>query len=524
MEFPHPPDLHPAFLQPGTLVGPWRVVSRRGRGTYGVVYRAVREGQEQQGIVALKIAMTQLDSRFDREVELLSRIHHPSVPRPRDDGFWRSPQGALYPYIVMDWVEGMPLYEWAATHNPSSCRVARMLAQVASALAATHEAGGVHRDVKGDNTLVKQDGERVVLTDFGLGNHTGAATLTPYPIPPATPAYRSPEAWVFARRYGSHPRAHYTAQPTDDLFALGITAYRLVTEQYPPPTEPGLDGSEVWHVEGEVLKQPRELNPRVSQRLNALILKMLAVNPAERGTAQELAEALEHLSESKDPEDHVPLFGWETLEPSDWPTQDRDAPSNPDHRPLFRDMEKVHAAEHRASAARKTLDRIEVDGLRVALARTEQGSWREPSSGSGRTRWVWLTLVVAAVVMPLLLKAPRQESLSEEFLEAPMMVQAESLDGERDAGTVDLGDGVLASAATFETPMLYRWSVYSAEFPKGPLPGQRRAPCPGSVEIQGGCWMKHEASPPDCPDFAYEWRGSCFVPIFSKPRPSSSEP
>jgi eukaryotic-like serine/threonine-protein kinase len=525
MEFHRSPELHPAFLQPGTLVGPWRVLSRRGRGSYGVVYLAVKDGHEYEGPVALKIALMELDSRFERELEILSRVHHPSIPRPKDHGFWRSPGGVLYPYIAMEWVEGTPLYDWAAQHNPSPCGVYRLLAQAASALAATHAVGGVHRDVKGDNVLVKQDGDRAVLLDFGLGHHTGAETLTPLPIPPATPAYRSPEAWRFAQRFGHVGRAHYVAQPKDDLFALGVMAYRLVTEQYPPPTDPSMDGSEVWHVEGERLRSPRELNPRVPPRLDALILKVLSVKPEERGTAQELAEALEHAAQSTSPEDHVPLFGWETLARSDWPTLNMDGPSNPENRPLFRDMAKAHAAEKRDAAARIVLDGREVNELGRALAPTYPDAWR-PYRVSKHRRWFWLALVAAAMTMPLVLKSPTQETSFPDPVEAPLIVEAEAMDrGDGDAGTVDLGDGTLTSVVSFETPIPYRGGgVSGAELPKDPLPSQRRPPCTGSIEIQGGCWLKHEAAPPDCPDIAYEWRGGCYVPILSKPRPSSSDP
>jgi hypothetical protein len=80
---------------------------------------------------------------------------------------------------------------------------------VARALEATHAACGVHRDVKGDNVLVRPADGRVFLTDFGAGHYRGAATLTTKLLPPGTPAYRSPEAWGFLRVFRRHPTAHY---------------------------------------------------------------------------------------------------------------------------------------------------------------------------------------------------------------------------------------------------------------------------------------------------------------------------
>jgi serine/threonine protein kinase len=474
MECLHPPDLHPAFLQPGMRVGPWRVVSRRGRGTYGVVYRAVKDGHEHEGLVALKIAVTEWDERYERELELLSRVHHPSVPRPRDSGTWTSPGGRIYPYIVMEWVEGMPLYEWAAAHNPSSSDVIRLLAQIAWALDATHAAGGVHRDVKGDNVLVKKDADRAVLTDFGAGHPTGAETLASWPLPPGTPAYRSPEAWQFAQRNGRRPKAHYASQPTDDLFALGVTAYRLVTERYPPPTEPSMKGAEVWHVEGEQLRPPRELNAQVAPQLDALIMKMLAVDPRERGSARELAEALE----------------------------------------------KVHAIVQQDAAPRVIQGRLEGEEPRRTQPVTQKRRPPQPERNKG---WLWLTLAIAAIVLPLAMKSPRFESGAWEPTEESRLARVEATDGDRgDAGAVGVGGGTLTSAVAIDTPVMYR-SVSGGEFPKPPLPGQRRPPCPGAIEIQGGCWMKNDASPPDCPEIAYEWRGGCYVPVLSKPRPVISD-
>src|SRR5512140_2250053 len=134
-----PPSLpHPAMLPPGTVVGSWRVVAWAGRGVYGAVYRAVPEHSELAPPVALKVAQHPADPRFARERELLFRLRHPSIPRLWDAGEWLHPSGARYPFVVMEWVDGVPLYQWARLNPGYSAQVPRLLAQLARALQAVH--------------------------------------------------------------------------------------------------------------------------------------------------------------------------------------------------------------------------------------------------------------------------------------------------------------------------------------------------------------------------------------------------
>jgi hypothetical protein len=127
--------VHP--LIPGTRVGAWRVKAWRGQGAYGAVYRAVRRGWRRSGPVALKVALLPWDGRLAREAELLSRLSHPSIPRLLERGGLKPFSGAEYPFIVMEWVEGTPLYAWAEQHAPSGKQVCRGLARLAEA--ATNE-------------------------------------------------------------------------------------------------------------------------------------------------------------------------------------------------------------------------------------------------------------------------------------------------------------------------------------------------------------------------------------------------
>ncbi|WP_224249862.1 serine/threonine-protein kinase [Hyalangium gracile] len=298
---PHVHTAHPDALPPGTEVGPWRVEAWAGQGVHGAVYRAVRVGQEQAGPVALKLALTPDDPRMARERALLSLVDHPSIPRLLDSGEWRHPHGTRHPYLIMQWVDGAPLYLWAEFHSTRGRPVLRMLAQLARALQTLHAQGAVHRDVKGGNILVRHTDGRAVLTDFGSGFQAGAATLTPPGVFPGTPVYRPPEAMLHELRSVRGARTGYSAGPADDLYALGVTACRLVTGEYPAPGEPTRDEAGNWRLETVVPPAALFRDRHVAPPLRALILRMLSVRPEERGTAAELADLLEeaeaHLQE-----------------------------------------------------------------------------------------------------------------------------------------------------------------------------------------------------------------------------------
>ncbi len=286
MEREPAPVGHLFCLPPGTRVEDWLLVGCHGHGASGVVYRAVRIGHEAEGFVALKMALFPWDPRFMREVGLLSLVHHPSIPRLLGHGFWQDPSGMSFPFIVMEWVEGPSLYEWARECAPTNRQVLQVLAQLARALEATHACRAVHRDVKGDNVLVRRSDGRAMLTDFGAGHYQAAARLTWQPLPPGTPPYRSPEAWLFELRSGHSEGARYLAGPADDVYALGVTAYRLVTGQYPPGPELRQDEQGAWHPEEVPLPAAGAQPPRGSPAQRADPPHALGVSRGSRNSGR----------------------------------------------------------------------------------------------------------------------------------------------------------------------------------------------------------------------------------------------
>jgi len=510
--------MHPGGLGDGTRVDGWRVLWRHELGTFGVVYLAVRVGQEAAGPCALKLARGRGDARMLREAGLLERVQHPNVPRLRGHGQWYG-----FPYVVMDWVEGPVLYRWARMGNPSRRQVTRLLAKVAGALAAVHAEGGAHRDMKGDNVLVRlKDGEPM-LTDFGAGTWEGAAAVT-VQGPPGTPLYFSPE------RLRAHlglvpPGAPSGAGPADDVYGLGVTAFRLLTDSY-PFLELDEEQRTQERLAGRPPRAPHELNPGVPLDLGALVLRMLVARPEERPAAQEVAAALEALEGSAEASWEEPLFAWETEESRLGPGQRLQ--SRVEYERLL-----VHARIEEGQA------RVAAELARVQAAKREQARPapppRPPPAAPKRRAVPWPEVAAAAVGLSLVAAGAlglkwksEQEPQVPPAKEAAVAQEASREQAmERDGGTVGMGDDALGSASS--TPsgeMPAEQQGVEAEMPTKPRPDQKRPPCDPrwEVEIRSGCWFVLPTVKAPCGVVAYEWQGACYYPVRATARPTTSEP
>jgi eukaryotic-like serine/threonine-protein kinase len=505
----------PDSLRPGQLVGPWRVEGYGGRGTYGVVYRARRAGHPGSLPVALKMALFPDDPRFGREVGILSRVHHPAVPRLIDRGWWHANTEVMHPYLVMEWSRGLPLYRWASVHSATQRQVLRVVAQVAWGLEVVHRSGCLHRDVKGDNILVEPE-VRGLLTDFGSGTWAGAPPITERIIAPGTPEYRSPEALRFLWEHWRDKGARYSARPADDLYALGVSLYKLVTGMYPPPgTDPEARESpqREWH---PPRLQTQERDVRVLPGVATLIERMMAREPQARGHARELAEAAESVAEHAGGEADVPLFGPEP--------QATEAVRVPVHWGPQAIVSKQPASEATAVPAREVpLGGEDWPAPEFLAVPVQKEAWVSDSKAPEHSRVLLPGLAAAAVVLLAVVilwgsSGPREQ--------APELARAEPManGAAPDAGTRGLGDSTPTTRVTSEeSPVVLEAKVIATEFPDEPLPGQRRAPCKGnSVEINGGCWMVTTIQPP-CGDDAYEWKGSCYYPILTRAKPRTSK-
>jgi len=490
-------EVNPLSLPLGMRMGPWRVTGYRGRGSYGTLYQAERVGHEAQGPFALKLAVYPRDPRFEHEAQLLSRIHSPHVPGLIAQGVWEHPSG-VYPYLIMQWLDGEPLYEWADRRNPSEDQVLRVLAQVTQALEATHAVGCLHRDVKGSNVLVRGTDTWAFLTDFGAGHFRGAATLTSKLLPPGTPAYRSPEAYAFVQAFRRHPTAHYPASTCDDLFAMGVMAYRLVTDDYPPSTYPEDPGSEVWREGGGGPRPPRELSPRVSPELDAFILRLMAQAPEERfyGRAKEAAEALEKLARRTRPRAASPLFVW-----------------GYENLPRVRSPEAAYLTALHDAKARKALEEREAKE-KARPPKTTEPPRRSVSVPNWAAAGAVALLTLVLILITLRLQGERQQAGART-------------DSHKDR-SISVGDSAMPPAISTMTLESRSDSVptLARPLPEKPLPGQRQPPCVPRIEtvLRGACWVHVGNMSPPCGTTAYEWDGRCYIATFNAPRQPTSKP
>lgn len=449
----------PSYLRPGTQVGEWRVVSRRGRGGSGVVYRVEHAEQENGEPFALKIALRPMDEHFACEAEMLARVRHGYVPRLRDSGRWTGAGGAVFPYLVMQWVEGEPLFQWAERNTITSRQAMIFVAQVGRALAAVHAMGGVHRDVKGENVLVASGGP-AMLTDFGSSTYRGARELTRSSELPGAPQYWSPEALHYLWRIRRRSTASYEARPSDDVYALGVMAYRLVTGTYPPG----------WAPKGDGVTRAGPVAPErlvtVNSELATLIRRMLSQEPAARGRAEEVAEALEQAAKRA----------------GRWADQ-----------PIVR----------------KGTWASRMDALRAELRRPEVA---------------WMGWLAAAVLGGALALKPWRAPNDEKpvVLPAAMASVEQAREEEEHGGTAALGNEAVAKRSSGKKAEA-RPATLTLQMPKKPVPGQRAPPCKKyELMMNGGCWIIVPSEAPPCGDELFEWKEACYAPSLSVGRTSTS--
>ncbi len=255
----------------------YKVLKQLGRGGMATVYLALQESVDRE--VALKIMSPALmvdpnfGERFLREARIAAKLHHRHVVGVHDVG----KHGDIH-YIAMEFVAGGSAHhEDGKPDDPTY--VLRVVREIATALGYAHSKGFVHRDVKPDNILMRDDGSSA-LTDFGIARANDSATrMTRTGAVIGTPHYMSPEQ---ARGRPLDGRA--------DLYSLGCVLYEMLMGRVPYQADDPLAVG-IMHITEPVPKLSRHLVP-----IQPLLNRMMAKTPEERfQDGGEVAEAIREI-------------------------------------------------------------------------------------------------------------------------------------------------------------------------------------------------------------------------------------
>ncbi|GAB2745050.1 hypothetical protein GCM10027174_18580 [Salinifilum aidingensis] len=261
------------------LADRYRLERRLGSGAMGVVWLATDERLQRS--VALKQLLPQLGAdaeqaeearqRAMREGRIAGRLHHPNVVAVHD-----VTEHEGLPVLVMEHVPARSLADVLTERvTLAPAEAAAIGGQAAEALAAAHEAGVVHRDVKPGNVLITEDGT-VKITDFGISHAAGDITVTQTGMLNGTPAFLAPE---IAR--GKPPA------PASDVFSLGATLYAAV-EGHPPFGQQTDNALAVLHEAAAGNVPP----PQRAGPLTPVLVQAMAAAPEARVGPQQLGAAL----------------------------------------------------------------------------------------------------------------------------------------------------------------------------------------------------------------------------------------
>jgi len=278
-------------LVPGAEVASYRVLGKLGSGGMGSVYTGIHTQIER--LVAIKVLHPELSTdaeaaaRFLNEARVVNLIRHPNIVSVESVG--QLPNGSAY--MVMEYLEGQTLnsrLKWGGGRlGPVTLHFAR---QIASALAAAHDRGVVHCDLKPANVMVIADpempgGERVKVLDFGIATLLRGAAVQDIAQNTrvlGTPLYMSPEQCSGGIIDGK-----------TDVYSLGVLLFQLVAGRPPFTSTSVLDLIDLHR--SEPAPALSHLAPTVPSPLSALIASMLAKEPQRRPTMREVAEQLEAL-------------------------------------------------------------------------------------------------------------------------------------------------------------------------------------------------------------------------------------
>ncbi len=262
--------------------GDYELLKEIARGGMGVVYQARQVRLNRK--VALKMILAGQFAgeaeikRFHLEAQAAAHLQHPNIVAIHEIGEHEGRH-----YFSMDYVEGSSLAAVVRSNPLEPTQAARTVRAVAEAIRHAHQCGVIHRDLKPQNILIDATGQPRV-TDFGLAKRVEIDSgLTRSGAVMGSPSYMSPEQ---ARA------AHGEVGPRSDIYSLGAILYEVLTGRPPFRAETAVE-TVLQVLEAEAVP-PRLLNRRVPLELDAICMKCLEKNPADRyESAQSLAEDLD---------------------------------------------------------------------------------------------------------------------------------------------------------------------------------------------------------------------------------------
>lgn len=317
-------------------IGPYATHKLLGSGGMGAVYLASRADQSYNKQVAIKVIHKGMDSdgilqRFRRERQIVASLDHPNIARLLDGGATDDAR----PYIVMEYVEGMPIDAWCDQKRLNTRQRLELFLQICDAIHYAHQNLIIHRDIKPGNILVRADGTAKLL-DFGIAKlmspdaTTAPSEKTATSMRLMTPQYASPE------QLKGDPVTTAT-----DVYLLGVVLYELLTGHRPYDTkenatleavnaysqgEPPKASQAIFRVEERTLpngqkrvvknaltvaaargSMPAVLKQSLEGDIDAILLRALRRIPAERYQsaaqfAQDIRNSLQNLPVSAQPD------------------------------------------------------------------------------------------------------------------------------------------------------------------------------------------------------------------------------
>lgn len=287
----------PRFYKNDMLEGQYSIQSPIDKGGMSIIYRAINIRNHTN--VAIKFMLPRNENaktaiilqRFRQEAEICKRLNHPNIIHIESFGVYNS-----CPYIVMNYIQGKPITEYVATHDPDNWLLqATLIQKIALALDYVHKEHIIHRDIKPANILVSPEGEPILI-DFGVAKseETSQLNLTQKGEILGTVQYMPVEQIQCQRD---------KIDGQTDIYSLGLILYELLTKKMP------YSSNTMEAVREKIFQKyppyPTSINPKIPSILEKITLHAIAQQKKDRyATAGQFANALNQYTHL------MPMFSW----------------------------------------------------------------------------------------------------------------------------------------------------------------------------------------------------------------------